>query len=59
MRFNVGKCKVMHIGHRNPKSQYILKGTALESSDTEKDLGVTITSDLKFSKQCIEVEKKA
>ncbi|KAK3889934.1 hypothetical protein Pcinc_006087 [Petrolisthes cinctipes] len=35
------------------------QGNALVSTDTEKDLGVTITSDLKFSKQCIEAEKKA
>ena len=59
MPFNVGKCKVMHIGHRNPHSQYTLQGTALESSECEKDLGVTITNDLKFSRQCIEAEKKA
>ena len=49
----------MHIDYRNPQSEYTLKGTPLESTETEKDLGVTITSDLKFSKQCIEAEKKA
>ena len=59
MPFNVNKCKVMHIGHRNPESAYNLKGTPLESTASERDLGVTITSDLKFSKQCIEAEKKA
>jgi len=59
MPFNAAKCKVMHIGYRNPQSQYFLQGKALESTDSEKDLGVVITSDLKFSKQCIAVEKKA
>ena len=59
MPFNVSKCKVMHIGHRNPQSVYTLQGARLEMTDREKDLGVTITSDLKFSKQCIEAEKKA
>ena len=59
MPFNVEKCKVMHIGHRNPQAVYSLKNSALESTDMEKDLGVVITSDLKFSKQCIEAEKKA
>ena len=59
MPFNVGKCKVMHIGYRNLQSGYTLQGTSLESTEAEKDLGVTITSDLKFSKQCIEAEKKA
>ena len=59
MPFNVEKCKVMHTGHRNPHAQYDLLGGRLESTETEKDLGVVISSDLKFSKQCIEAEKKA
>jgi len=59
MPFNVDKCKVMHIGHRNPQTEYSLQGRLLESTVTEKDLGVVISSDLKFSKQCIEAEKKA
>ena len=59
MPFNNTKCKVMHIGFRNPRSDYSLQGTVLESTETEKDLGVVISSDLKFSKQCIEAEKKA
>ena len=59
MPFNTTKCKVMHIGHRNPKAEYALQGSLLEETDLEKDLGVLISSDLKFSKQCIEAEKKA
>lgn len=48
----------MHIDQRNLQSVYSLKDTTLETTDPEKDLDVTITSNLKFSKQCIEVEKK-
>ena len=59
MPFNVDKCKVMHIGHKNKNVSYSLLGTEIESSQQEKDLGVIITSDLHPSKQCIEVEKKA
>ena len=59
MPFNVNKCKVMHTGHRNPQAQYNLLGGCLESTEVEKDLGVVISNDLKFSKQCIEAEKKA
>ena len=59
MPFNLGKCKVMHIGHANPRSNYSLLGSDIEATDLEKDLGVLISSDLKFSKQCTEVEKKA
>ena len=59
MPFNLDKCKVMHIGHANPSANYTLLGSAVSSTELEKDLGVLISSDLKFSKQCIEVEKKA
>ena len=59
MPLNLEKCKVMHIGQANSKSDYSLQGKAMVVTDLEKDLGVLISSDLKFSKQCIEVEKKA
>ena len=59
MPFNVGKCKVMHIGHNNLNANYELLGHNIESVDKEKDLGVVISKDLKFSQQCIEAERKA
>ena len=59
MPFNVDKCKVMHIGFRNRKIKYELFGGEIESCEREKDLGVVVTSDMKFSRQCIEAEKKA
>ena len=59
MPFNLEKCKVMHIGQRNEKTKYELLGKELDICNEEKDLGVIITNDLKPSKQCIEVEKKA
>ena len=59
MPFNLGKCKVMHIGSANPRSDYSLLGSDIECTEVEKDLGVVISSDMKFSQQCIEVEKKA
>ena len=42
MEFNVGKCKIMHIGRKNPKSVYSMGGTELETTSAERDLGVTI-----------------
>lgn len=59
MPFNLEKCKVMHIGHANQRADYSLLGHNVASTELEKDLGVQISSDLKFSEQCIEAEKKA
>ena len=59
MPFNVEKCKVMHIGYKNTNADYSLLGKKIESCNEEKDLGVIISKDLQFSKQCTEVEKKA
>jgi len=59
MPFNVGKCTVLHAGSRNPEAQYTLLGTPIAATDAQKDLGVLITRDLKFSSQCILAEKRA
>ncbi|GAB0204001.1 mitochondrial enolase superfamily member 1 [Grus japonensis] len=39
MKFNKGKCKVLHLGRNNPLHKYMLVATHLESSFSEKDLG--------------------
>ena len=43
--FNVSKCKVMHIGKKNPKIEYYMKLEdnlqKLETCEEEKDLGIT------------------
>ena len=46
--FNATKCKVMHFGTTNPKHSYILNNHILEKSKSDKDLGVTIDTELKF-----------
>ncbi|KAK4832599.1 hypothetical protein QYF61_024390 [Mycteria americana] len=38
MKFNKGKCQVLHLGRNNPLHQYVLGTTQLESSLAEKDL---------------------
>ncbi|KAE8636156.1 hypothetical protein XENTR_v10002860 [Xenopus tropicalis] len=52
MRFNVVKCKVMHLGCKNIQATYTLNGTALGKSIMEKDLGVLVDNKLGCSKQC-------
>jgi len=57
--FNIDKCKVMHIGRRNLQSKYFMNNMELEKIQEEKDLGIYVTDDLKWSKQCLYVYIKA
>ena len=59
MEFNIEKCKVLHIGSSNDRVQYEMNGQKLKEVNKEKDLGVTISNDLKPSKHCSEVVKTA
>ncbi len=52
MPFNVKKCHILQVETRNLKYDYEMSGEKLESVYCVKDLGVTITSNLKFSQQC-------
>ena len=49
MLFNFGKCKCLHTGHGNEDAQYTMGGTALNTTLKEKDLGLTISADMKVS----------
>ena len=48
----MAKCKVMHLGYNNPNLDYTMNGTNLKGVSTEKDIGVTVTKNLKPSEHC-------
>ena len=52
MAFNVAKCHVMHVGQNNPRHKYHMQGEALKTTEEERDIGVTVTVNLKPSRQC-------
>jgi len=50
MKFNK-KCKVPHLGRNNPRHQYTLGATTLESSLAGKYLGMLMNTRLNLSQQ--------
>ncbi len=56
---NVGKCKVMHMGHHNPAFNYTMNGQILEETKEERDIGVIVSSNMKPTPQCLRAAKTA
>ena len=59
MEFNVDKCRTLHIGNNNINFTYKLGNDEISKATEQKDLGVIVDNNLKFSKQSVEAAKKA
>ena len=59
MEFNVEKCKIMHLGHNNPKNTYTMDGKELSETTKEKDLGILIDCKLDFGCHIKEIVGRA
>ena len=52
LKLQPAKSKIMHFGLHNPNFGYTMGGKNINSSNAEKDLGIMISTDLKFSHHC-------
>jgi hypothetical protein len=59
MQFNHKKCKVMHFGRVNIQHAYTMGGQLLETTVSERDVGVMITNNLKSAENCAKAAKTA
>jgi hypothetical protein len=59
MQLNLDKCKVMHVGYKNPAFNYTMAQHTLTTTEAERDLGVTITSDIKWHVHANNITSKA
>jgi len=56
--FNVGKCKVLHLGRSNPRTTYVLGAQNIEETTEEKDLGVLVDNQLSFHAHTVKASNK-
>jgi len=59
MRFNKGKCQVLHLSQSSVDNKYRLGDKWLESSSADRDLGALVNSKFHVSHQCVMAARKA
>eukprot|EP00106_Octopus_bimaculoides_P008725 XP_014776167.1 PREDICTED: RNA-directed DNA polymerase from mobile element jockey-like [Octopus bimaculoides] len=58
LKLAVNKCTTMHLGRKNPASTYSLDNTNLKKSSCERDLGIIVDSDLRWTKHNTKIAKR-
>ncbi|MCP4649779.1 MAG: hypothetical protein GY853_06825, partial [PVC group bacterium] len=53
------KCEILHLGLKNPRSDYFLGLIKLNSQESLRDLGIQMSSSMKFSEHCSLIAAKA
>ena len=43
----------MHLGYNNPKADYVMNGSVLQSVSEEKDLGIIVSDDFKWENNAV------
>ena len=59
LKVAVEKCAVLHLGLSNPGFEYMNHNSIVPSVSRAKDIGVIVSSDMKFSDHCNEIAGKA
>ena len=59
MKYNTEKCHDLHMGRTNSAWNYTLNGQVLAKVDSERDIGVQVSGNLKMSEQCNKAARTA
>jgi len=59
LKFNIGKCNLLHLGRPHEYGEYLIDGTIISPKNVVKDLGILIDHKLKFHYHTSTITKKA
>ena len=59
LNFNVDKCSTLHFGYGNENNIYHIREQQITATESQKDLGVIISQNLRFSKHVSHIVKQA
>jgi len=59
LKFNIGKCNLLHLGWPHECGEYFIDGTVISPNNVVKDLVIFINNKLKFHNHTSTITKKA